>query len=91
MARVLYYVNPEGSSWRVVGAGARWDHPTRAAARRRALVYAKCQWEICRQPASVLVQREDGQGYERHDFGVDEEATGYSCMDRVRRDEPKPR
>jgi hypothetical protein len=91
MARMLYYVNPEGSSWRVVGAGGWWDHPTREAARRRALVYANCQWQVCRQPASALIWREDGQGYERHDFGEDEEATGYSCMDRIPRDDGRPR
>jgi hypothetical protein len=86
MARILYYVDPHGTGWRVVAAGAWWDHPTRVAARRRALTYANCQWQICRQPASVLIRREDGQGYERYNFGEDEEATGYSCLDRIQRD-----
>jgi hypothetical protein len=85
MARILYYVMPEARGWRVLGEGAWWDHPTRIAARRRALTYAACQWEICRRPASVLILREDGQGYERHDFGEDLDATGYSCLDRTRR------
>ena len=85
MSRILYYVVPEGETWCVLGDGARWEHPTRAAARRRALAYAKYQWEICRHPASVLIQREDGPGYERYDVGDAEESTGYSCLDRTRR------
>ena len=78
MSRIVYYVVPEAPGWRVVGEGACWDHPNRNAARRRALAYARYQWEICQRPAGVLIRREDGQGFERFDFGEDEDATAHA-------------
>ena len=75
MSRILYYVMPESPGWRVQGEGASWPHPTKEAARRRALAYARYQWEICGRPAGVYIRRDDGQGFERYDFGVDDDAT----------------
>jgi hypothetical protein len=75
MSRIVYYVIPEGTGWNVVGEGATWSHPTRESASRRAMTYARYQGEICGRPAGVLMRRPDGQGFERIDYGVDDDAT----------------
>jgi hypothetical protein len=80
LSRILYYVVPDQPGWRVDGEGASWGHPSKDAARRRALTYARYQWEICGRPAGVLVRRDDGEGFERFDFGLDEDATGISVL-----------
>ena len=82
MSRILYYVVPEPSGWCVVGEGATWSHATRDAATRRALTYARYQWEICGRPAGVLVRRDDDQGFDRADFGFDEDATALGKVGR---------
>ena len=81
MSRIVYYVIPEENGWLVVGEGATWTHATREAARRRATTYARCQWEICGRPGCVLVQHIDDRGFDRTDFGVDEDATAVSRME----------
>ena len=75
MSRILFYVVPDQPGWRVVGEGAASEHPTKEAASRRALTFGRYQWEICGRASGVLIRRDDGQGYERHDFGVDADST----------------